>query len=96
MFGYHKRLFVTIGWKVINPHRLYCKSILAAILDYKFSTNWILLDCTMSFSIIFVYTLNKNELVTNLLNVYYVIHLIVLDVMAPVERYWYRHLASTY
>ena len=49
----------------------------------------------MSFSIIFVYTLNKNELVTNLLNVYHVIHLIVLDVMAPVERYWYRHLAST-
>ena len=40
----------------------------------------------MSFSIIFLYTLNKNELVTNLLNVYYVIHLIVLDVMAPVER----------
>ena len=49
----------------------------------------------MSFSIIFVYTLNKNELVTNLLNVYHVIHLIVLDVMAPVVRYWYRHLAST-
>ena len=50
----------------------------------------------MSFSIICLYTLNKNELVTNLLNVYHVIHLIVLDVMAPVERYWYRHLASTY
>ena len=49
----------------------------------------------MSFSIIFLYTLNKNELVTNLLNVYLVIHLIVLDVMVPVERYWYRHLAST-
>ena len=31
----------------------------------------------------------------NLLNVYHVIHPIVLDVMAPVERYWYRHLAST-
>ena len=75
--------------------RIYCKSILAAILDYKFSTNGILLDFTMSFSIIFVYTLNKNELVTNLLNVYHVIHLIVLDVMAPVLRYWYRHLAST-
>ena len=30
----------------------------------------------MSFSIIFVYNLNKNELVTNLLNVYHVIHLI--------------------
>ena len=64
-------------------------------MDYKFSTNGILLDFTMSFSIIFVYTLNKNELVTNLLNVYHVIHLIVLDVMAPVVRYWYRHLAST-
>ena len=50
----------------------------------------------MSFSIIVVYTLNKNELVTNVLNVYHVIHLIVLDVMAPVERYCYRHLASTY
>ena len=50
----------------------------------------------MSFSIICVYTLNKNELVTNLLNVYLVIHLIVLDVMAHAERYWYRHLASTY
>ena len=49
----------------------------------------------MSFSIIFVYTLNKNELVTNLLIVYLVIHLIVLDVMVPVERYWYRHLART-
>ena len=49
----------------------------------------------MSFSTICVYTLNKNEPVTNLLNVYHVIHLIVLDVMAPVERYWYRHLAST-
>ena len=49
----------------------------------------------MSFSIIFVYNLNKNELVTNLLNVYHVIHLIVLDVMAPVERYWHRHLTST-
>ena len=55
--------------------RIYCKIILAAILDYKFSTNGILLDFTMSFSIIFVYTLNKNELVTNLLNVYHVIHL---------------------
>ena len=22
MFGYQKRLFVTIGWKVINPHIL--------------------------------------------------------------------------
>ena len=49
----------------------------------------------MSFSIIFLCTLNKNELVTNLLNGYLVIHLVVLDVMAPVERYWYRHLAST-
>ena len=49
----------------------------------------------MSLSIICLFTLNKNELVTNLLNVYHVIHLIVLDVMAPVERYWYRHLAST-
>ena len=51
MFGYQKRLFVTISWKVINPHN--CKSILAAILDYKFPTNEILLDFTMSFSIIF-------------------------------------------
>ena len=41
----------------------------------------------MSLSIICLFTLNKNELVTNLLNVYHVIHLIVLDVMAPVERY---------
>ena len=51
----------------------------------------------MSFSIIFLYTLNKNEIVTNLLNVYHdsIIHIIVLDVMTPVERYWYRHLAST-
>ena len=39
----------------------------------------------MSFSIISLYTLNKNELVTNLLNAYHVIHLIVLDVMAPVQ-----------
>ena len=74
--------------------RIYCKSILAAILDYKFSTNGILLDFTMSSSIIFVYTLNKNGLVTNLLNVYHVIHLIVLHVMAAVVRYWYRHLAQ--
>ena len=94
MFHCQKRIFVTIGWKVINPH-IYCKSILEAILDYKFSTNGILLDFSMSFSIIFLYTLNKNEIVTNLLNVYHVIHLIVLDVMTPVERYWYRHLAST-
>ena len=94
MFHCQKRIFVTVGWKVINPH-IYCKSILAAILDYKFSTNGILLDFTMSFSIICVYTLNKNEIVTNLLNVYLVFHLIVLDVMSPVERYWYRHLAST-
>ena len=36
-----------------------------------FVTNGILLDFTMSFSIIFVYTLNKNEVVTNLLNVYH-------------------------
>ena len=64
-------------------------------MDYKFFTNGIILDFTMSFSIISLYTLNKNELVTNLLNVYHVIHLIVLDVMAPVERYWCRHLAST-
>ena len=49
----------------------------------------------MSFSIICLYTLYKNELVTNLLNVYHVLHLIVLDAMAPVEQYWYRHLAST-
>ena len=48
----------------------------------------------MSFSITFVYTLNKNELVTNVLTVSHV-NIIVLDVMAPVERYWYRHLAST-
>ena len=94
MFHCQKRLFVTVGWKVINPH-IYCKSILAAILDYKFSTNGILLDFTMSFSIICLYTLNKNEIVTNLLNVYLVFHLIVLDVMSPVERYWYRHLVST-
>ena len=49
----------------------------------------------MSLSIICLFSLNTNELVTNLLNVYHVIHLIVLDVMAPVERYWYRYLAST-
>ena len=49
----------------------------------------------MSFYIIFVYTLNKNVLVTNLLNVYHIIHLIVLYIMTPVERYWYRHLANT-
>ena len=48
----------------------------------------------MSFSIICLYTLYTNELVTNL-NVYHVIHLIVLDVMVPVEQYWYRHLART-
>ena len=95
MFHCQKRLFVTIGWKVINPHIIYCKSILAAILDSKFSTNGILLVFTMSFSIIVLYILNKNEIVTNLLNVYHVIHQIVLDVMAPDERYWYRHLAST-
>ena len=51
MFHCQKRRFVTIGWKVINPHIL--QSILVAILDYKFSTNGILLDFTMSFSIIF-------------------------------------------
>ena len=45
---------------------------------------------TMSFCIIFFCIL-----VTNLLNVYHIIHLIVLDVMAPVERCWYRHLVST-
>ena len=67
MFHCQKRLFVTIGWKVINP-AYNCKSILVAILDYKFSTNGILLDFTMSFSIIFVYTLKKNEIVTNLLS----------------------------
>ncbi len=43
MFGYQNRLSMTIGWKVINQH-IYCKRILAAILDYTFSTNGILLD----------------------------------------------------
>ena len=93
MFGYQTRLFVTIGWKVINPHIL--QKYFGGHLGFKISTNGILLDFTMSFSIICLYTLNKNELVMHLLNVYHVIHLIVRDVMAPVERYWYRHLAST-
>ena len=49
--------------------RIYCKSILAAILDYTFSTNGILLDFYYVILYNIFYILSKNELVTNLFNV---------------------------
>ena len=94
MFGYQKRLFVTIGWKVINPHILqkYFGGHLGLYIFHQWDSFGLYY---VVFYNIFVYS-EKNELVTNLLNVYLAIHLIVLDVMVPVERYWYRHPASTY
>ena len=93
MFGYQKRIFVTIGSKVINPHIL--QKYFGGHLGLYIFHQW---DYFGLYYVVFyniLYNLNKNEVVTNFLNVYLVIHLILLDVMAPVERYWYRHLAST-
>ena len=47
--------------KLLGPTQLYCKSILAAILAYTFSTNGILLDFYyVVLYNIFLYILKKN------------------------------------
>ena len=68
MFGYQNRLFVTIGWKVINPHILqkYFAGHLGLYIFHQLDSFGLLLCRFVEY---LLYTLNKNDLVTNLLNV---------------------------
>ena len=73
MFGYQNHLFVTIGWKVINPHILqtYFGGHLGLHIFHQRDSFGLLpiLAFTMSFCVIFAIYSEKKELVMNLLNV---------------------------